>query len=409
MKVLYLDCFAGVSGDMLLGAMMDLGVTVQALSERLEGLGLSGYNLSAKKTVKVGIASTKASVDLVRPEHTHRHLPDILDIITGSSLPRKVQEQSAAVFTALAAAEGKVHGIPAAEVHFHEVGAVDAIVDIVGTVTALDLLGVEQVFCSRLPLGSGFVQCAHGTLPLPAPATMEILRDVPTTACEIIGETVTPTGAALVKTLASGFGPMPAMRIQAVGYGAGQADRKIPNVLRAVLGEALEQALHSDLSAVQDVEAEALFEDSLTVIETNIDNMNPEFYEHIISLLFAAGAVDAFVTPVIMKKSRPGQVLSCLAPRENQSVIINTMLRETSSLGVRTYPCHRYKLDRDIIPVRTDYGIVHVKIGRYPGRRDIINFAPEWEDCKTLALKHKLPVKIIYDLAKVEAYTAIKP
>lgn len=406
MKTLYLDCFAGVSGDMLLGALLDLGITVQTLSEHLSKLGLDGYRLSSDKTVKVGITATKATVELTDKTHTHRHLPDILDIINNSSLPDAIKEKSSEVFTALAAAEGKIHGVPPEKIHFHEVGAVDAIIDIVGTVTAMNLLGIDQIICSQLPLGSGFIQCAHGTLPLPAPATLEILRGVPTVSCDIIGETVTPTGAALVKTLSSGFGPMPSMEVQSIGYGAGQADRKIPNVVRAVLGET---ALSQPCSQHNSFGEDDYCEDSLTVIETNIDNMNPEFYEHIVSLLFAAGAVDVYLIPIIMKKGRPGQILSCLVPPENQSGIINLLLRETSSLGVRLYPCQRYKLNREIISVSTNYGPISVKVGRHPGNGSIMNIAPEWEDCKAAALQYNAPVKTVYDLAKAEAYKTLNP
>lgn len=406
MKTLYLDCFAGVSGDMLLGALLDLGINVQTLSEQLSKLGLDGYRLSSDKTVKVGIAATKAIVELTDKSYTHRHLPDILDIINKSSLPDVIKEKSSEVFAALAAAEANIHGVPPEKIHFHEVGAIDAIIDIVGTVTALNLLGIDQVICSQLPLGSGFIQCAHGTLPLPAPATLEILLGVPTVSCDIVGETVTPTGAALVKTLSSGFGPMPSMEVQAIGYGAGQADRKVPNVVRAVLGITASPKPRSQCNTSNE---DNYCEDSLTVIETNIDNMNPEFYEHIVSLLFAAGAVDVYLTPIIMKKGRPGQILSCLVPLESQSVIINLLLRETSSLGVRLYPCHRYKLNREIISVSTDYGLISVKVGRHPGNQSVMNIAPEWEDCKAAALQSNTPVKTVYDLAKAEAYKTVNP
>lgn len=403
MKTLYLDCFAGVSGDMLMGALLDFGVSVETLSEHLAGLSLNGYRLTSDKTVKVGITATQATVELVDTSHAHRHLPDILDIINKSNLSPAVKEKSIKVFYTLAVAEGKIHGLPPEKVHFHEVGAVDAIIDIVGTITLLDILGIEKIVCSKLPLGSGYVQCAHGLLPLPAPATLEILRGVPVVSCDINGETVTPTGAALVKTLSSEFGPMPTIEVHAIGYGAGLADRKIPNILRAVLGktttprpgfESLGKAFH---------------EDNLNIIETNIDNMNPEFYEHIMSLLLASGAVDVYVTPIIMKKGRPGQILSCLVPMYSQDTIINLLLRETSSLGVRLYPCERYKLDREIISVPTAYGFISVKVARHPGTGSLMNVAPEWEDCKAVALKHNAPVKIVYDLAKAEAYKAVKP
>lgn len=406
MKTLYLDCFAGVSGDMLLGALLDLGVTVEALSGLLSGLGLDGYHLSAGRTAKVGISATKATVTLTNKAPAHRHLPDILGIISNSNLPDSVKEKGTRVFSALAAAEGKIHGVSPEKVHFHEVGAIDAIIDIVGTISALDLLGVEQVLCSGLPLGTGFVQCAHGTLPLPAPATLEILRGAPIVSCDIIGETVTPTGAALVKTLSSGFGSMPSMEVHSVGYGAGQADRKIPNVLRAVLGEVVPL---KPGSGVYTGKGEAFSEDALTVIETNIDNMNPEFYEYIMSLLMGSGAVDVYLTPIIMKKGRPGQILSCLVPPHAESAVINILLRETSSLGVRLYPCQRYKLDREIISVATDFGLISVKVGRHPGNGRVMNIAPEWEDCKAAALQHNAPVKIVYDLTKAEAYKTLNP
>jgi len=406
MKILYLDCFAGISGDMFLGALLDLGITVETLSEHLSALGLSGYLLSSGKTIKVGITATQATVTITGQTPAHRHLPDILDIINNSKLPSAVKEKSTKVFTAMAAAEGKIHALPPDKVHFHEVGAIDALIDIVGTITGLDILGIDQVVCSSLPLGSGFVQCAHGTLPLPAPATLELVRDLPIVSSNIIGETVTPTGAALVKTLSSSFGPMPSMEVRSVGYGAGQTDREIPNVLRAVLGEANPPDTHSkkDISVKNNYH-----EDCLTVIETNIDNMNPEFYEYIMSLLLASGAVDVYLTPVIMKKGRPGQILSCLVPPNSQAAIISLLLSETSSLGVRLFPCQRYKLEREIISVKTDYGFLSVKIGHHPGNERVMNIAPEWEDCKAAALQHNVPVKIIYDLAKFEAYKIVKP
>lgn len=404
MSTLYLDCFAGVSGDMFLGALLDLGVTVETLSEHLSELKLDGYQLYTDRVVKNGITATQVTIKLTEKAPRHRHLPDILNIISNSKLPAAVKEKSSQVFTSLAAAEAIIHGLPPEKVHFHEVGAIDAIIDIVGTVTALDLLGVDQILCSRLPLGSGFIKCAHGTLPLPAPATLELLRGVPIVSCDIFGETVTPTGAALVKSLSSGFGPIPSMDVHSIGYGAGQADREIPNVLRAVLGETAKPCSWQEVW-----HGKAFCEDDLIIIETNIDNMNPEFYEHIILLLLASGAVDVYLTPIIMKKGRPGQILSCLVPQKNKSTVINILLQETSSLGVRLYPCQRYKLDREIISVPTDYGFIAVKVGRHPGSGTIMNIAPEWENVKAAALQHNAPVKIIYDLAKAEAYKTLKP
>lgn len=391
MRTLYLDCFSGISGDMLLGALIDLGVSLEELSLRLKSLNLTDYDLAAAKTIKNGISGTKFSVLISQSEHGHghRHLPHIIEIIDTSDLPQRVKDLSCKVFTNLAAAEAKIHGISMEKVHFHEVGAIDSIIDIVGAITALDMLRVEEILCSPLPLGSGFVKCAHGTLPLPAPAAMELLTGVPTTSCSIEGETVTPTGAALAKTLASGFGPLPSMNIFKIGYGAGEADREIPNLLRAVLG---------DTKAVSDTTS---FEnDSVNLVEANIDDMNPEFYEHVVSRLFSSGAVDVWLNPVIMKKGRPGQVIACLATEDKTAPLVNLLLSETTTLGVRVSSYKRYKLLREIITVQTCYGSINIKLGKNPVNGEILNIAPEWEDCRTKALEHGIPVKLVYDSAK---------
>ena len=402
MKTLYLDCFAGISGDMFLGVLLDLGVPLDELSSRLAGLNLEGYSLTAEKVLKNGICGTKATVSILHKQKHFRRLPDIVSIINKSTLPGSVKEKSAAVFNNLAAAEAKIHGISLSQVHFHEIGAIDAIIDIVGTVAALDILGVNEVLCSPLPLGAGFVECAHGILPLPAPAALELLKGVPTTACSINGETVTPTGAALVKTLAADFKPMPQMKILTVGYGAGNADREIPNLLRAVLGEA--GSSHNCC-----LDATPYTEDFLSVIEANIDDMNPEFYDYIIPALFTAGAVDVYLTPVIMKKGRPAQVVTCLVSNDKMNGVVSTLLTETTTLGVRTFICHRYKLARETIAVQTPYGQVTVKLGRHPGTGQVTNIAPEWEDCKDIAAKNQVPVKTVYDIAKAEAYKKGSP
>ncbi len=400
MNFLYLDCFAGISGDMFLGALIDLGISPQELADRLETLGLHGFRLAVDKISKNGISATKASVQIFAEKQPHRHLSDILQIIEQSLLPTAVKEKSTAVFRTLAAAEAKVHGVPVETVHFHEVGALDSIIDIIGTVTALDMLGIEHLLCSPLPLGSGFVECAHGTLPLPAPAVLELLKGIPTRSCNINGETVTPTGAALVKTLSAEFGTMPAMKIAAVGYGAGTAERAVPNLVRAILGETTGTGRR----------CERLFtEDTLHIVEANIDDMNPEFYDYIVPFLFSTGAVDVFITPVIMKKGRPAQVLSCLVPDDCLSALINALLAETTTLGVRTHPCRRYKLARESKVVQTRYGPVTVKLGRHPDSGHIMNIAPEWEDCKAAAYQSKIPVKTVYDLAKAEAYKSENP
>lgn len=396
MKTLYLDCFAGISGDMFLGALFDLGVPIQTLSGSLTSMNLPNYRLTSEKIVKNSICGTKARVLLLQKEHHHRHLSNIIEIINDSSLPMGVKKTSIRVFENLASAEAKIHGVPVDKIRFHEVGAVDSIIDIVGVVTSLDILGVEQVLCSPLPLGTGFVECAHGTLPLPTPATMELLKGIPVKTIDIVGETVTPTGAALVKTLVSAFGPIPAIQIQATGYGAGDADRVIPNLLRAVLGETSDSLSELD-------------HDALNVVEANIDDMNPEFYEYILPQMFSAGAVDVFLTPVIMKKGRPAQIITCLVPEDKLNFVVNTLFSETTTLGIRTYPCQRYKLTRETISVDTAFGPVSVKIGRHPMTGQVLNIAPEWKDCRTVAEQNKIPVKTVYDLAKNNAYNYLNP
>lgn len=394
MKTLYLDCFAGVSGDMFLGALLDLGVSLKDLSSILEGLGIPNYQLNAEKSQKNGITGTKFSVLVTDKDRHHRHMPDIEEILEKSDLSKHIKEKSLNVFKNLAVAEAKIHGIPPEKVHFHEVGAIDSIIDIIGTITALDLLGVKKITSSPLPLGSGFVNCAHGIIPLPAPAALELLTGIPTKSCAIEGETVTPTGAALIKTLCEDFGPMPPMRILSTGYGAGQADRKIPNLLRAILGEAESETGHS-----------GFLNDSVIVIEANIDDMNPEFYEYIFPLLFSSGAVDVYLTNVIMKKGRPGQVLTCLAPENKVKALVQILLNETTTLGVRTFECQRHKLVRETVMVETQYGRVAVKLGRHPDTLELLNAAPEWEDCKEKAVNSGVPVKIIYDSAKAAIFS----
>ncbi len=391
MRTLYLDCFAGISGDMFLGALTDLGISLDDLTTSLAGLDLPDYHISLEKVQKNGISGTKFFVHVNEKGFNHRHLSDIKNIIIKSTLPKQVKTASVQVFENLAAAEAKIHGISPEEVHFHEVGAIDSIIDIIGTIIALDLLSIKKIMCSPLPLGFGFVDCAHGILPLPAPAALELLTGIPTKKCDIEGETVTPTGAALIKTLCQEFGPIPSMQISKIGYGAGTADRKVPNLLRAVLGEIEQESYPSDLDS-----------DLTTVIEVNIDDMNPEFYEHILSQLFSKGALDVYLTPVIMKKGRPGQVLTCLAPKNNTKPLVDILFSETSTLGVRTYTTNRFKLFREIVTVDTIYGTIKIKLGRRTGSSDILTAAPEWEDCKEIARLNNIPAKAVYDIAKAQ-------
>jgi pyridinium-3,5-bisthiocarboxylic acid mononucleotide nickel chelatase len=399
MKIAYFDCFAGASGDMIVGALIDAGVNFNFLKKELAKLRLDGYALRAAKTAKSGLSAVKFDVDLHehdhgrgrRHAHVHRNLADVTAIIDSSGLSRPVKEKSKSIFHHLAGAEARVHGCPVDEIHFHEVGAVDAIVDIVGAVICLEALRVDEIRASSLHLGSGFVDCAHGRLPVPPPAVVELLKGVPAYSTDVRGELVTPTGAAILTTLAAGFGPLPDMRIEKTGYGAGFRDLPIPNVLRLVVGE-----------------SEAAAEgDRIRMIETNIDDMNPQFYEYIMERLFTEGARDVFLTPIIMKKSRPGLVLSVIATEDRIEALVGVLLRETTTLGVRISDFQkRMILGREIVPLKTEWGEVRVKI-RSVGKAEK-TASPEYEDCKRIARERGLPIRTVYDSILLSAESMLK-
>ena len=372
----FVDCFAGVSGDMLLGALIDAGAPVDDLLLGLKTLPLSGWDLKVERVHRGAIAAVSVSV-IVQENQPERHLSDIESIIFASQLPEKVKEQSLKVFRLLAEAEAKVHGIGVNEVHFHEVGAVDSIVDIVGSVYALHLLGVQAVYASALPFTRGRVRTLHGELPVPAPATMELLCGVPTYPLDIEVELVTPTGAALLKVLAKEFGMPPPFTPQKVGYGAGKRDLPFPNVLRVIIG---------DLPDDVDLERERL-----VVVETNLDDMTGEIAGFAMERLLAAGARDVWVVPAHMKKNRPAIILSVLCDHEKLPTVLQILLRETTTLGVRVQEVERLCLPREIWEVTTPYGEVKVKIARLGD--EIVNIAPEYEDCRRLALEQRVPLK----------------
>ncbi|MHB0913964.1 MAG: nickel pincer cofactor biosynthesis protein LarC [Armatimonadota bacterium] len=369
MKTAYFDCFDGISGDMTLGALIDAGADEAALRAELAKLGLD-FELVIGRSTRRGISGV--SVEVRHHEHEHRHLPDIERIIGGSALSEGVKARALLIFRRLAEAEGRVHGVPAEHVHFHEVGAVDAIVDIVGVCICLELLGVERIASSPLPLGSGFVECAHGTIPIPAPATVELLSGVPVYAGGE-GETVTPTGAAIIRC-AEDF-EMPQMTLSGVGYGAGAR-----SLLRVMLGES-----KSLPEAVR-----------VSMVETNIDDMNPELYPSVFEALFSAGALDVYATPISMKKGRPAVLLSAVCPPERADEVARTVLAQTSSFGVRVSAAERLCLPRERRIVTTSYGDVRVKIG--PGKA-----APEYEDCRAAAETHGVPVRLVYEEAAARA------
>jgi uncharacterized protein (TIGR00299 family) protein len=385
-KIAYFDCFAGISGDMTLGALLDAGADHKSFEAEVRKLPNISFDLKISKVKKNGIEAT--NVDVIAPqEHHHRHLKDIIDIIQSSSLSNKVKAKAVHIFQALAEAEGKVHGTTADHVHFHEVGAVDAIVDIVGACIIVEMLGIDRIVASSLPMGHGFVQAAHGKIPLPAPATVELLKGVPVYDAGVEGELVTPTGAAILRALADNFGAMPSMRIESVGYGAGKTEFPFPNVLRVVVGEAVEPSRGME---------------KVAVVETNIDDMNPEFYDSVFDRLFQAGALDVYTMPIMMKKNRPGTLLCTICPSEKVNSIARTILTETSTFGVRISTVDRWCLDRKLYTVKTKYGDIRVKVGILDGQE--ILASPEYEDCRKSADKYGVSVQKVYTEAVLAFY-----
>lgn len=380
MKILYYDCSAGISGDMHLAALLDLGVDYDELVLELAGLGLEGYGVQASRASRKGVTGAQVRVVIEPHQPEHRNLRQIEAIIGRSSLKEAVRDRAVAVFRRLADAEAHIHDTSPDRIHFHEVGALDAIVDIVGGVIALDRLNVDRILCSPVELGSGVVHCAHGVLPVPAPATLELLKGVPVTLGAAPFETTTPTGAALLATLVDEFVTRPALTIHRVGYGIGHRDGPIPNVLRVCLGR-MDPRLTGESG-------------DLTVLEATIDDMNPECYDLALERLLAAGASDAWLTPALMKKNRPGVVFSVLCQPVLAPAMTELLLTETTTLGVRGYAVTRTALAREITQVETRYGTVAVKTALHHGRP--LRCKPEYEDCKRLALEQGIPIHAIY-------------
>lgn len=392
MSVIYLDCFSGISGNMILGALLDAGLPEEKLRGAIDQLSLSGFEISINSVEKKGIHAVYVDVRLGRFQRRHRHLPDIIEIIRRSNLPEPVKDNSLKVFRRLAEAEAKVHNVPVDDIHFHEVGAADAIIDIVGSVYGFHFLGISEIYCSRLHVGSGFVKCSHGVMPVPAPATAELLHGIPYYSGDVAKELVTPTGAAIIATLGTGFGGMPADFIsRRTGYGAGTLDLDMPNVLRLHLGER---------NARPQFGAEGV--DGLYVLETNIDDMNPQYYAYVMDKLFAVGALDVWLAPIIMKKGRPANTLSVLIPAALLDSVSALVLQETSSIGLRYYPVQRSIASRTIHEVVTPWGRVRVKVSRHEGR--ICNISPEYEDCRQLARQQNVPLKTVAQAALQAAY-----
>jgi pyridinium-3,5-bisthiocarboxylic acid mononucleotide nickel chelatase len=382
MKTLYFDCVSGASGDMILGALLDAGLPANVLRERLAALHLPGFELRVEKVEKCGIAATQVDV-IVDDDVPERHLPQLVAIVQGGDLPAHVVEKSIAVLYRIGEAEAAIHSSSLDHVHLHELGGIDTIVDVVGAVSGLDALGIERVRCSPIPLGRGFTNSAHGRIPLPAPATVALLRGAPVIGSEIQAETVTPTGAALLSTLSADFGAIPAMTLSAVGYGAGRKDFAIPNVLRVLVGESA-AAGDSGLQA-------------LVVLETNIDDLNPETYEYVMGRLFAAGALDVFLAPIQMKKNRPATLISVICWPSAAAALSDILFSETSTLGIRRYEVMRQALPRRSQTVETPYGPVRVKVAHWGDGQT--KAAPEYEDCRKLAAQHNVPLREVYRAA----------
>ncbi len=391
MKALYFDLIAGASGDMILGALIDAGVSVEDLKKKLNGLGLSEFDLVVKKVSKNGFRATKVDV-LVESQPPERHLAQILEIIDRSDLSESIRGQSSAIFRKIAEVEAEIHNTSLDQVHLHELGGTDTIVDVIGTLLALELLDITQIFASPVPTGSGFIQGAHGQIPLPAPATIKLLKGIPVFGTGIKAELVTPTGAALLAALASDFKPAPELVLEKIGYGAGSRDLPIPNLLRVLTGKL--------------VNKEKLQPEGLVILESNLDDLNPEFYPFVMESLFQNGALDVAFLPIHMKKNRPGVQIQVLADPSLAGKMREILFRETSTLGIRQLSTMRFALSRKSVKVRTPYGEIQLKIASQSGGEE--NVSPEYEDCQKLARENGVPLKTVYQAALSAYYSGSK-
>ena len=386
MKIAYFDCFSGASGDMIIGALIDAGLDFEELESELGKLKVSGYKIKAERAVRNGISGTRFSVE-VTDRNTERKLKDIIEIIEKSDLDGTVKNLSRKIFEQLAAVEAKAHNKNAEDIHFHEVGALDSIIDVVATLIGIRKLGIDTVYSSKIHVGTGFVECQHGTLPVPSPATLELLKDIPVYSKGLNAELVTPTGAAILKTLSKSFGIMPEIKAEKIGYGAGSRDLVIPNLLRVCIGENMNEEYEQD---------------NVILIQTNIDDMNPEFFDYVSEKLLEKGSLDVFMVPIFMKKNRPGITLNVLTTSDKLNEAISTIFTETTTFGVRIHHMERKKLSREIVRVETSFGQVRVKINRIGNQ--IKKIAPEYESCKAIAMKQGIALKDVYEDAKRAAY-----
>ncbi len=455
MSLLYFDCFSGISGDMALGALLDCGVPVEALREGLSSLPVEGWHIEAQPTLISGIHALDVTISLhgvtdaqeLAHAHSHEHhhhehhehehhdhnehhhhptppphhpttppphhhgrsMAEVRDIIAASALSDKVKATSLAIFERIARAEAEIHHSTVDEIHFHEIGGVDSLIDICGVAWCLEYLGVREVHCSALPLSSGFVDCAHGRMPVPAPATLKILQGVPLYPTDVKGELVTPTGAAIVATLSQSFGAPPPFAPRAVGHGAGKkrfADR--PNLLRAVFGEKTARITDGPADGPSDsLEADGLEWRTLRVVACNIDDMNPELFDYVMARLFEVGALDVWLQSAQMKKNRPATILHALCPPDAQHAVVKALLRETTTLGVRVSEVRRAALPREVAVALTPFGAVRVKIARWP-EQNLRRVAPEYDDVARVAAQCGVPAREVYEAALEAAARAVQ-
>ncbi len=387
MKTLYFDCFAGASGDMILGALVGAGVDPSALTEQLELLGVAGWKIDFDKVDRSGISATFAHVHTAH-EHAHRHLSDILKIIYDSRLSQSVKDLAARIFSLLAAAEARVHDQPIEKIHFHEVGALDAIIDVCGAAIGFELLGIERFLCSPLRVGTGMTEMAHGRFPIPPPAVAELLKDKPIYAGDIEGEFVTPTGAAIITAVCEQFGPVPPMKIAAIGYGAGTRNhQKFPNALRVFVGE---------------TEGPTVPDETLLMIETNIDDLSPQVIGYAMDRAFDLGALDCYLTHTQMKKNRPGLLFSILCRPEDRETFLQMLFTETTTIGARSYEVSRRTLARETIRVETQFGAIDVKVAYLDNgaNNGAANAMPEFEQCRAAAKQSGVPLREVQEAAR---------
>jgi hypothetical protein len=385
MKTAYFDCFAGASGDMIIGAFLDSGIDFKMLEDELAKLNISGYTLSYKKCTKKNISASKFDVKVIT-DQPHRSLSNIIDIIESSILHPVVKADAVSIFNIIGKAEALIHNTDIESIHFHEIGGIDSIIDICGAAICFHTAGIDRIVSSPLNTGSGFVETAHGTLPVPAPATAEILKGIPVYSSGIKTELTTPTGAAVIRHYCRNFSALPGMTIKSIGYGSGTKNLDIPNVLRLIIGD--DEVSHST-------------DDEVAELESAIDDMNPEFYSYLFEILLKEGALDVSVIPAVMKKNRPGHVLKILSTKEKSDKIAEIVFRETTTSGIRINIVKRKIMERTLQEIETKYGMIKVKIHKLKGIP--VTISPEYEDCRNAAIKYNVPLKEIYNEAVISA------